>query len=60
MSDAAALAAKVEAKKKQKELEAAQANGTAGPVVRKPKPKKDDALDELLSAGLTKSKGVKA
>lgn len=66
-SDAAKLAAKVEAKKKVQEeaLRAAAAASSGGgpPPPRKAKAKKQDAgLDDLLSAGLTatKKKGIKA
>jgi hypothetical protein len=50
--DKAALAAKIAAKQAAKaQAEQAEAN-TANVIKPKPKPKKDDGLDDLLNAGL--------
>lgn len=59
LNDAAALQAKVAAKKAKEEEELARQQGTTtGGVapVRKKVEKKDAALDDLLTAGLTKGK----
>ncbi|CAB9501484.1 expressed unknown protein [Seminavis robusta] len=60
-NDAAALQAKVAAKKAAKDAEAGNAP-SKGPVARKAKNKKQQDLDDLLNAGLTtgKKKGAKA
>lgn len=59
-SDAAALEAKIAAKKAKQEQESANQDGAVAPVVRKKVPaKKNDSVDDLLSAGLTSTSKVK-
>ena len=59
-ADKAALEAKIAAKKAQKAAAEAQSGDTKAPVVRKKVPtKKDDSLDDLLNAGLSKGKKKK-
>ena len=60
-SDKEALAAKVAAKAEAKAAAEAAEAAAGGTVVRKPKPKKEAALDDLLDAGLgpVKKKGGK-
>jgi hypothetical protein len=54
-SDAAALEAKIAAKKAKQEQENAQQANSVAPVVRKKVPTvKKDSVDDLLSAGLAK------
>jgi len=58
-NDKAALQAKIEAKKARQEAEAVAASSTKAPVARKKVAKKEDNLDDLLNAGLSKKKGKK-
>jgi len=55
-NDKDALLAKIEAKKAAKAASADAQKNTKAPVARKKVAKKDDSLDDLLNAGLTKGK----
>ncbi|KAL7559894.1 hypothetical protein ACA910_005391 [Epithemia clementina (nom. ined.)] len=58
MNDAAALQAKVAAKQQKAAMDSGNNNGASstGPVARKKVDKKNESLDDLLSAGLKRVK----